>query len=176
MALLQRLAVDFPAREVSAMRKYSPQALDRLFHSERGQERFWFGLMVKLGTLLGSTAEVCLYIETSQTPHGLLLFGLTMVRDRQQRNINLEPEFSALAAQVEPWCQPNSRGIGWLGTRIFSSWPVNFSQFADEKTLALVNPEQRAKAIAALCGEMEEFLRAGRVGEALAQPVSAGAP
>ena len=49
---------------------------------------------------------------------------------------------------------------------------MNFSQFSDEKTLALVNPEQRAKAIAAVCGEMVEFLRAGRVREALAGTAS----
>lgn len=143
---------------------YNEDYLNRIFFSQRGRD-VEFGISAKLGLLSGSTSEE-LILSVGYCSGDKLYFGLRLLR-KGKDDVSKESKYDDLASKVSNVLPKETRTEWWLGYKTFECHAIEFHQFTEKDTLALVNPQKRSKIISNIVVETERLLRACRVSEML---------
>ena len=109
-------------------------------------------LCFAIGRLKG--ADMCLYIERGD---GELYYGITMMDDKSNREINLESRFDGFHLLTKKHSQYD-RDKDWLVGKSLEP-EINFQGFSNSNTLRLANEQFRKEYIAKNWEEIQELVR-----------------
>jgi hypothetical protein len=155
---------------------YSEEKVKDYYGTKRG--RCWYGLMFDLPqSVLDDGVGLALFVEAGKNEG--VVFGLTLVAEDGNRNLDQRADYAWLRKVVEEIGGFRCDHPAWLGYRPVEP-PIDFISFSGDRMLTLGNEQAREKVVAAVvedilgalasfkyeCGRTEHP-RAGRLADDL---------